>query len=46
VGLLRLGLEMESAIQAQPAVSSPLAGAGLGGLLTGFFRRLLPDNEK
>ena len=46
VGLLRLGLEMESAVQSQPAVSSPLNGAGLGNLLTGFFRRLLPDNEK
>jgi len=46
VGLLRLGLEMESAVQSQPAVSSPINGAGLGNFLTGLVRRLLPDNEK
>lgn len=44
VGLLRLGLAMESAGPLENHPSSPLPGARLGGLLGGLFRRLLPDD--
>ncbi len=44
VGLLRLGLQMESAVQTQ-SVSNGSVTVGIGGFLTGFLRRLLPDNE-
>ncbi len=44
VGLLRLGLQMESAVSTQP-VSNGVPSAKLGGLISGFFRRLLPDDS-
>jgi cell division protein FtsA len=45
VGLLRLGLQMDSA---PIAVGSPGNGVPLriGNLLTGIFNRLLPDDEQ
>jgi len=46
VGLLRLGLQMESAVQTQAVSNGSLPTARIGNFLTGFFRRLLPDNEK
>jgi cell division protein FtsA len=46
VGLLRLGLSMDSAA-ARPdtAVSNALPAGKIGSLLGGFFRRLLPDSD-
>ena len=44
VGLLRLGLQMESAVSTQP-VSNGVPAAKIGGLISGFFRRLLPDDS-
>ncbi len=46
VGLLRLGLQMESAVQTQAVGNGSMPGVRLGSLLSGFFRRLLPDDEK
>ncbi len=45
VGLLRLGLQMESAVSTQPVGNGALPAAKLGGLISGFFRRLLPDDS-
>ncbi len=45
VGLLRLGLQMELAVSTQPVGNGAQPAAKLGGLITGFFRRLLPDNS-
>ena len=53
VGLLRLGLEMESAIETQPNGNGSMPGQRIDGVVGGIahffgglFRRLLPDNEK
>ena len=46
VGLLRLGLQMESAVQTQPVGNGSMPGVRLGSFISGFFRRLLPDDEK
>ncbi len=46
VGLLRLGLQMESAVQPQRVSNGSESGVKFGGLLSGFFRRLLPDDER
>ncbi|MBK8022096.1 MAG: hypothetical protein IPK19_11875 [Chloroflexi bacterium] len=45
VGLLRLGLQMDSAPIAIGTASNgvPLR---IGNLISGFFKRLLPDDEK
>lgn len=44
VGLLGLGLEMDS-VHPEAANGSPFAGAKLGNLLGGLFRRLLPQDS-
>lgn len=46
VGLLRLGLQMESAGQTQAVGNGSMPGVKIGSFLSGFFRRLLPDDEK
>ncbi len=46
VGLLRLGLQMESAVQSQTNGSGSMPAVKIGNLLGSFFRRLLPDDEK
>ena len=46
VGLLRLGLQMDTVSQAQPEANGGMPGAKLGGFISGFFRRLLPDDER
>jgi cell division protein FtsA len=46
VGLLRLGLQMDSMHQMQPENNGTPASAKLGHLLSGFFRRLLPDDDR
>jgi cell division protein FtsA len=46
VGLLRLGLQMESAVATSGGGNGSMPGVNLGGLLSSFFRRLLPDDEK
>jgi cell division protein FtsA len=45
VGLLRLGLQMDSAVAVQPERNGTIHPGKIGNLLTGFIRRLLPDNE-
>jgi cell division protein FtsA len=45
VGLLRLGLDMDSSAPPEAKNSSPIPGGGIGPLLGGFFKRLLPDNN-
>ncbi len=45
VGLLRLGLQMDAAAPSS-ANGSPLRNVKVGSLLSGFFKRLLPDDEK
>jgi cell division protein FtsA len=46
VGLLRLGLQMESAVQRQTGGANGVPAVKIGNLLGSFFRRLLPDDEK
>jgi cell division protein FtsA len=46
VGLLRLGLQMESAVSPQSVGNGAISGVRIGGILSGLFRRLLPDNER
>jgi cell division protein FtsA len=46
VGLLRLGLQMETVNSPAPENGGPLPAARLGSLISGFFRRLLPDDER
>jgi cell division ATPase FtsA len=46
VGLLRLGLQMETAMPMQTVSNGTASGARIGSLLSGFFRRLLPDDER
>jgi cell division protein FtsA len=45
VGLLRLGLEMDTAAPPDAGNGTPLPVRGIGNLLGGFFKRLLPDND-
>ena len=45
VGLLGLGLEMDVAESGGHQNGHSTNVLNLGGLLGGFFRRLLPDNE-
>lgn len=45
IGLLRLGLEMDTATSSASRGNGNGGGPGLGGLLGGFFRRLLPDED-
>lgn len=45
VGLLRLGLDMESAHSGGAHRGQPVSGAKIGSLLGGFFKRLLPDDS-
>jgi cell division protein FtsA len=46
VGLLRLGLQMDSASGLQSSNNGPASGVKIGHLLSGLFKRLLPDDEK
>jgi cell division protein FtsA len=46
VGLLRLGLQMESAIQTQAVGNGSMPGVRIGSFLSGLVKRLLPDAEK
>jgi len=43
VGLLRLGLEMDTVVASSPAANG--GGIKIGQMLGGFFKRLLPDEE-
>jgi cell division protein FtsA len=46
VGLLRLGLEMESVSLSNGSNGAPLfSGAKIGSMISGFFKRLLPDDD-
>ena len=45
VGLLKLGLQMDTVAPVAPP-SNGVPTARLGGLIRGFFQRLLPDDEK
>lgn len=44
VGLLRLGLEMDSIVESVPESNGTASGAGIGKIIGGLFRRLLPDD--
>lgn len=44
VGLLRLGLEMDTMIDPAPGSDGLISGARIGHFLGNFFRRLLPDD--
>ena len=46
VGLLRLGLQMDSVADVVPGGSASIPGSRLGQMLGSLFRRLLPDNEE
>jgi cell division protein FtsA len=46
VGLLRLGLEMDTMVDSLPDGDGLLSGARIGHLLGSFIRRLLPDNSE
>lgn len=45
VGLLRLGLQMDTMATPLPLANGSASGAKLGSLLSGFFKRLLPDDN-
>lgn len=45
VGLLRLGLQMDTVRQYEPDGNGTLPTARIGSWLGGFFRRLLPDDD-
>lgn len=45
VGLLRMGLSMESGAPRETTTSKPLAGGGIVKALGGVFKRLLPDGD-
>jgi hypothetical protein len=45
VGLLRLGLEMDSAVDSLADGDGLLSGVRIGHLLGNFIRRLLPDDS-
>ncbi|TVR24797.1 MAG: cell division protein FtsA [Anaerolineaceae bacterium] len=44
VGLLRLGLDMDTVTEATPEANGGAAGASLGQMLGNLFRRFLPDD--
>jgi cell division protein FtsA len=46
VGLLRLGLQMDTARQYEPDSNGSIPSARIGNWLGGFFRRLLPDDDQ
>lgn len=46
VGLLRLGLQMDSAAPIQPINNGPSPTTRIGSIISGFFKRLLPDDER
>jgi len=46
VGLLRLGLEMDSLVEAAPAKNGTANTLNIGQVLGSFFKRLLPDDEE
>lgn len=46
VGLLRLGLQMDTINPPAPTNGTVLPGKNLGGLIGGFFKRLLPDEDR
>jgi cell division protein FtsA len=46
VGLLRLGLQMDTVHQMQQESNGSVPGAKLGKAVTGLIKRLLPDDEK
>ncbi|MFQ3566769.1 MAG: cell division protein FtsA [Aggregatilineales bacterium] len=46
VGLLRLGLQMDSVSPPLSSSNGGSPGAGLGGLISGLFKRLLPDDSR
>ncbi len=45
VGLLRLGLEMDSIVESRIEAGVAASGSRIGQILGNFFRRLLPDDE-
>lgn len=45
IGLLRLGLEMDTMADPAPETNGPPPGSRIGRLIGGLFRRLLPDDE-
>jgi len=46
VGLLRLGLQMDSMHQMQPESNGSAPGAKIGQMLSGILRRFLPDDDR
>lgn len=46
VGLLRLGLQMDTVHQSAADGNGSVPVARLGGFITGFLKRLLPDDER
>lgn len=46
VGLLRLGLQMDSVRTPAPDSNGSVPGVNIGKALGGFFKRLLPDDEE
>ena len=46
VGLLRLGLQMDTMRQAQPESNGSLPAAKIGSMISGFIKRLLPDDGR
>ncbi len=45
VGLLRLGLEMDSVVESSQESHNTASGSRFGEMLGNFFRRLLPDDD-
>jgi cell division protein FtsA len=45
IGLLRLGLNLDTVAESRSNGSSPAPGIDIGSVLGGFLRRLLPDNR-
>ena len=45
VGLLRLGLEMDSIVESRLETGGNPSGSRIGQIIGNFFRRLLPDDE-
>lgn len=46
VGLLKLGLQMDTVRDTAPDNGGPMPGARIGSIISSFFKRLLPDDEK
>ena len=46
VGLLRLGLEMDSLVETASAKNGDATGANFGQMIGSFFKRLLPDDDE